>query len=108
MSKPQVLVPLEDLYAVPNRTAHGGESPEHLERAYGVTVLRDHRDRPAVSLEDAYRIRDARQAAAAELTLIAETAEERDRIRGLIADGGTVEIAVADGKFTSITLTKEN
>jgi len=74
MRKPEVLVPLEDLYAVPNRTAAGvsygpgdGESPEHVARAYGVTVVLDHRDRHAVSLADAYKIRDRRKALADEI-----------------------------------------
>lgn len=69
-----ILIPLEDLYGVPNRFVGGvsygpggGESPDHLERAYGVTVVLDHRDRPSVSQADAYKIRDARKAAAAEI-----------------------------------------
>jgi hypothetical protein len=73
MTKYEPLIPLEDLHtpgglntaAVSVLPADGVE--EFLRRQYGVTVVLDHRNRRAVSLADAYKVRDARQAAADEL-----------------------------------------
>jgi len=68
-------VPLSDLYQ-PASIAAGNvallppeaEQAEYLQRAYGVTAVRDHANRLAVTVADAYSIRDQRMAAEAELT----------------------------------------
>lgn len=73
MTKHEVTIPLDDLYG------GGADTEEHqalLARNYGVTIVRDHCDRPAVSLADAYKIRDARKAAEADLA--AELVQRRN------------------------------
>jgi hypothetical protein len=67
-------VPLSDLYQ-PVRMAGAAvaimppedEQADHMQRTYGVAVVRDHANRLAVSLADAYKVRDARLAAESEL-----------------------------------------
>jgi hypothetical protein len=65
-----VLVPLEDLYQPSGASIVSmlpADTEDYLQRTYGVTVHRDHRYRMAVTLEDAYKIRDMRQAEAERL-----------------------------------------
>jgi hypothetical protein len=67
-------VPLGDLYQAAG--VKGGslnvlppepELAEYLSRTYDVTVIRDHRNRLALTIPDAYKVRDVRLAAEAEL-----------------------------------------
>jgi hypothetical protein len=86
--EPQPLVPLDDLYLAP--AAVTGVPADHdlavlVADAYGVVVRRDHANRLAVTVADAYRIRDARMRAEVELrkaagpveTCTTRTIEER-------------------------------
>ena len=71
---PEPTWPVTELYT-PTHIAAGNvgllppepQLADYLTRTYGVTVVRDPRNRMAVSLADAYRIRDARMAAEAVL-----------------------------------------
>lgn len=58
------LVPVRDLY---NISQDDPETVDYVTAAYKVQVVRDHANRPAVTLADAYRIRDAALKAEAEL-----------------------------------------
>lgn len=68
----EVLVPLEDLYrpelpGAAEMSMLPRDTEDYLKRTYGVTAHRDHRFRLAVTIEDAYKIRDARQSEAERL-----------------------------------------
>ena len=61
-------VPLTDLYGHSRRMGNAtDEYADYIRAMYGVTVVRDHANRHAVSIEDAYKIRDAIMKTEAEL-----------------------------------------
>ena len=71
-------VPITDLYGHSRRMGNAtDEYADYIRSMYGVTVIRDHANRHAVSVEDAYRIRDAIMKTESELSR-AEEAKAAD------------------------------
>jgi len=67
-SQCQCLVPLTDIYGHSRRLNQvTDEFTDYIRSMYRVTIVRDHANRPAVSIEDAYKIRDAIMATEAEM-----------------------------------------
>lgn len=65
----QCLAPLVDIYGHGRRLNQvTDEFVDYVRSMFGVAVVRDYADRPAVSIEDACKIRDAIKATEAELT----------------------------------------
>ncbi|QLQ10953.1 MAG: hypothetical protein HZY75_11985 [Nocardioidaceae bacterium] len=61
-------VPIADLYVTGHMPNGNADSEvEHLQRVYGVRCVHDYANRLAVTLADAYKVRDLRMAAEQEL-----------------------------------------